>query len=76
MNISVAEAKAKFSELIERVEAGEEIVVTRDGKAVATIAAPVDVASSRQSIIGAMKGKVWIADEFDELGPEWDEYAK
>ncbi|ODT05574.1 MAG: prevent-host-death protein [Mesorhizobium sp. SCN 65-20] len=76
MNISVAEAKAKFSELIERVEAGEEIVVTRDGKAVAKIAPPPETNLSRQSIIGAMKGKIWIADDFDELGPEWDEYVK
>jgi prevent-host-death family protein len=30
--ISTAEAKAKFSELIDRAAAGEEIVVTRSGK--------------------------------------------
>lgn len=76
MNISVADAKAKFSELIERVEAGEEIVVTRDGKAVAKIAPTEEPMSSRQSILGAMKGKIRIADDFDELGPEWDEYVR
>ncbi|MES1200586.1 MAG: type II toxin-antitoxin system prevent-host-death family antitoxin [Pseudomonadota bacterium] len=31
---SVAEAKAKFSELIERAEKGESVVVTRHGKPV------------------------------------------
>lgn len=31
---SVAEAKAKFSELIERAEKGEGVVITRHGKAV------------------------------------------
>jgi prevent-host-death family protein len=35
--VSVSEAKAGFSVLVERVESGEEIVVTRNGKPVATI---------------------------------------
>ena len=34
MNVSVAEAKMKFSELIKRDERGEEISVTRHGKVV------------------------------------------
>lgn len=76
MNVSVAEAKAKFSELIKRAEAGEEIIVTRHGKAVATIAAPPKADTTRASLIGSMKGKIWISDDFDELGPEWDEYIK
>jgi len=33
--ISVAEAKAHLSEVIDRVEAGEEIVITRRGRTVA-----------------------------------------
>ena len=37
MNISIKEAKNKFSELIRRAEAGERVVVTRDGKPVASI---------------------------------------
>jgi antitoxin (DNA-binding transcriptional repressor) of toxin-antitoxin stability system len=35
VNISIAEAKAKFSELVARAHLGEEIVLTRHGKAVA-----------------------------------------
>ncbi|TIU37387.1 MAG: type II toxin-antitoxin system prevent-host-death family antitoxin, partial [Mesorhizobium sp.] len=31
MNVSIAEAKAKLSELVSRAEAGEEIVLTRHG---------------------------------------------
>ena len=76
MNVSVAEAKAKFSELLKRAEAGEEIVVTRHGKPVAIIGAPKKVQGEKKSLLGAMKGKIWIAPDFDELGPEWDEYIK
>ena len=37
MNISIKEAKNKFSELIRRAEAGEPVVVTRGGKPVVRI---------------------------------------
>ena len=37
--VSVAEAKAKLSQLLDKVEAGEEVVITRHGKAVARLAA-------------------------------------
>lgn len=36
-NISVVEAKARFSALLAEVEAGEEIAVTRHGKVVARL---------------------------------------
>jgi prevent-host-death family protein len=76
MNVSVAEAKAKFSELVKRAEGGEEIAVTRHGKVVARLVPPVQEPKERSSLNGAMAGKIWIADDFDELGPEWDEYIK
>lgn len=37
--VSVAEAKAHLSELLDRVEAGEEVVITRRGHAVARLTA-------------------------------------
>lgn len=36
--ISLAEAKAKLSEILRRVEKGEEVIVTRRGRAIARIA--------------------------------------
>ncbi len=39
-SISVAEAKATFSECIRRVEAGSPMVITRHGKPVAAIVQP------------------------------------
>ncbi len=38
MNIGVFEAKTRLSELIERAERGEEVVITRRGRPVARIA--------------------------------------
>ena len=42
-NISLAEAKATFSECIRRVEAGSPVVITRHGKPVAALVRPGDL---------------------------------
>jgi prevent-host-death family protein len=76
MNVPIAEAKAKFSELVKRAEAGEEVLVTRHGKVVARLLPPERKQEDKPSLIGALKGKIWISDDFDELGPEWDEYIQ
>jgi len=37
LTVSLAQAKARLSELLDKVESGEEIIVTRHGRAVARI---------------------------------------
>lgn len=75
VTFSVAEAKAKFSELLSRAEAGERLTITRHGRPIVEIAATGE-AKPKKKLRGAMKGEIWIAPDFDELGPEWDEYIK
>ncbi|ATU95747.1 type II toxin-antitoxin system Phd/YefM family antitoxin [Phyllobacterium zundukense] len=75
MNVSIAEAKAKFSELVARAQSGEKIVLTRHGKAVATISPLPNQNVQPGSLIGALKGRVKISDDFNDLG-EWDDYVK
>ncbi len=38
IEMNIAEAKAKLSELIARAEAGEQVVIARDGKPVVAVA--------------------------------------
>jgi antitoxin (DNA-binding transcriptional repressor) of toxin-antitoxin stability system len=78
MNVSVKDAKELLEELVRRAEAGEHIVVTSNGEKIAEVGAMtvMTVSKPKKSILGALKGKVWMADDFDELGPEWDEYMK
>ena len=49
-SVPLAEAKNRLSELIARVEAGEEIAVTRRGKPVARLVAAEVVDTTRQHI--------------------------
>jgi prevent-host-death family protein len=60
------EAKTKLSQLVERAEAGEEIVISRRGTPVARIV-PVGARSALDSVRGLWRGQVRIADDFDEL---------
>lgn len=55
MRISVSDAKAQLTELVRRAEAGEEVVLTRHGHAVARLApikAAVDPAARRRLLEG------------------------
>lgn len=67
--VGMHEAKTNFSKLVRRAEAGEEIVVARGGEPVAKIVA-YSVPPKKPRRPGALKGKIWIAPDFDELPPE------
>lgn len=69
MTISIAEAKAKLPSLVKRAEAGEEIVLTRHGRPVARIIG--GARDTKPSLLGAMRGRIEIAEDFDELPLEF-----
>jgi antitoxin (DNA-binding transcriptional repressor) of toxin-antitoxin stability system len=60
------EAKTKLSQLVERAQNGEEIIIARNGKPVARLV-PMIGANSLTSVYGALRGRVHIAEDFDEL---------
>jgi prevent-host-death family protein len=60
------EAKTKLSQLVERAESGEDIVIARNGRPVARLV-PVAGTNSLAAVRGVWRGKVVIADDFDEL---------
>jgi prevent-host-death family protein len=62
--VNIHEAKTHLSRLVERAAAGEEIVIARAGKPVARLV-PVNGGKPRPQRIGAWKGKVWLADDWD-----------
>lgn len=69
MQIAIAEAKAQLADLIRRVEAGEEIELTRYGRPVARLTA---TARSANRLIGSMKGQF---DLPDDIGAGDDDVA-
>ncbi|ANM30572.1 hypothetical protein ABI59_14795 [Acidobacteria bacterium Mor1] len=65
MQVNIHEAKTQLSRLLERVDAGEEVVIARAGKPVARLVPFRDPAPPRR--LGLFAGQVEIAPEFDEL---------
>ncbi|MBC2717496.1 MAG: type II toxin-antitoxin system prevent-host-death family antitoxin [Desulfobacteraceae bacterium] len=62
---NISEAKAQLSALIEKVMAGEEVIIGKAGKPVARLVKYENNRKARRP--GALNGKIKIADDFDEL---------
>jgi prevent-host-death family protein len=73
--VNIHEAKTHFSKLVERAEAGEEILIARNGKPVAKLVPFSEAREPRR--LGEWEGKVWMSPDFDsdELNEEiWAEF--
>lgn len=69
--ITVHEAKTNLSDLLRRVEAGEEIVIARADKPVAILSAykPTETAKTRRAGLGSLEGKFRIPADDALLAP-------
>lgn len=72
--VSISEAKSQLSKLIARAESGEEVTIRRGPKAVVKIVALEPPSHAGRRVFGALSGQIWIAEDFDDLGPEWAEH--
>jgi prevent-host-death family protein len=66
--VNVYEAKTHLSKLLDRVAAGEEIVIARSGRPVARLVPLAAPAVARRP--GAWQGRVRLSRDFDELPSE------
>jgi prevent-host-death family protein len=67
--VNIHEAKTHLSRLIQSAEAGEEVVIARAGVPVVKLV-PCKPAKLKRRQFGPMRGKMWIADDFDAPLPE------
>ena len=65
--VGMHDAKTHLSRLVERAEAGEDIVIQRNGKPVVRLVPVVEQLRSLASVRGAWRGRVRTAEDFDEL---------
>jgi prevent-host-death family protein len=66
--VNIFEAKTQLSKLIARAEKGEDVVIARAGKPVVRL---TRLEAKKKTIrFGGLKGKIWIADDFDAYLPE------
>lgn len=69
VQVNVHDAKSQLSRLIEAAERGEEVVIARAGVPAVRLV-PVKHGERRLRTPGRWRGKVTIADDFDELPPD------
>ena len=61
--VNVFEAKTNLSKLIAKAEKGEDVIIARAGKPVVRL---TRLERAKKPIrFGGLKGKIWIADDFD-----------
>lgn len=66
--VNIHEAKTNLSRLVDRVAAGEEIVIAKAGKPLAKLVPYSSEKPMRKA--GLLKGKIKIADDFDAPLPD------
>ena len=67
-SVNIYDAKTRLSQLVDKAAAGEDVVVSRNGKPLVRITALV--AEKRPVKFGVLKGKVKIAGDFDAPLPK------
>jgi len=72
--VNIAEAKARFSELVQKAVSGEEVIIARDNKPLLKLVALDRPSEGRKP--GSARGRVWTARDFDETPEDFRRYCK
>jgi prevent-host-death family protein len=70
--VNIAQAKARFSELVRKALSGEEVVIARDNKPLLTLVPLVRPGQPR--VPGSARGRVRMAPDFDAPVPDFEDY--
>ena len=66
--VTLSDAKARFSEIVEKAVNGDEFIVTRMGKPVVRISR--FVMSGERRKLGDLAGQIRISEDFDDWPPD------
>ena len=70
---NVAEAKARFSELVQKAVSGQEVVIARDNRPLLRLV-PLPPAGGQRKP-GSAKGRIWMAPDFDRTPEDFEDYV-
>jgi prevent-host-death family protein len=66
--VNIQDTKTHLSRLLRRVKEGEPFIIAQAGQPVALVSPYHSEPPPRQP--GSMRGKIWVADDFDAPDPE------
>ncbi|HEY0801599.1 MAG TPA: type II toxin-antitoxin system prevent-host-death family antitoxin [Steroidobacteraceae bacterium] len=67
--INIYDAKTRFSELVDKAAAGDEVIVSRNGKPLVRITR-LEGGQKRRIKFGTLKGKIKLSADFDAPLPD------
>ena len=70
--VSVAEFRKHLPQWLKRVEAGEDVALTRRGKPVARLSATDDTRERARRFFEEIRGKTYMGDVISPTGEEWE----
>jgi prevent-host-death family protein len=68
--VNIHEAKTTLSRLLAEVQQGGEVVIAKAGKPIGRLTAYEEAPAKPLRKAGGLKGKIWIAPDFDAPDPE------
>ena len=71
---NVAEAKARFSELVQKAVSGEDVVIAKDNRPLLRLVPLAAAAGKRKP--GSARGRIWIAPDFDSTPADFEDYVR
>ncbi len=72
---NIAQAKAQFSELVQRALLGEEVVIAKDNKPLLRLVS-LEPGKRARRVPGSARGQILeIAPDFDATPPDFEEYT-
>ena len=71
---NVAEAKARFSELVQKAVSGEEVVIAKDNRPLLRLV-PLGASAGKRKP-GSARGRVWMAADFDRTPDDFEDFVR
>lgn len=72
--MTLDQARNQLADLLARAARGEEVIIVRDDGSTFTVVPTQRPPRKKRGLIGSARGKIWIADDFDEIPEGFEPY--
>ncbi len=71
--MTLDQAKDHLDDLLAKAADGEEVVIVRDDGRAFTVV-PTQAPRKKRGFVGSLEGKIWMADDFDDIPEGFEDY--
>jgi antitoxin (DNA-binding transcriptional repressor) of toxin-antitoxin stability system len=73
--MTITEARDRLDELLAKAARGEDVVIVRDDGSAFAVVPTQPPPRKKRGLVGSARGKIWMADDFDEIPEGFDSGA-